>query len=533
MTAASPRPPRKRRGILPTSREAIAACASGALFAFAFPPFNFVLPALFCLVPLTMTIAWYADREGHAWNAARAGFWFGVVGYGANLYWIAVALLLYTKMALLGYLGTLVWLGPMVAAAAAALFVARRFTGWPFAILLPIVWTASELSLNYLSDLSFPWLPLGLSVAHIPVLAQVADLSGVRGVSFWIAAVNGLIVDAWLWRHNRTAVVKRIVAAVAVVLIVAGYGIWRMTSITLTPLATVGIVQPNIPEEAKLTVVDPTVHVAVLARLTREELSHTNPQLVLWPEAALDQFLWRYPNWRDSLQAIVRGHPTPILTGIMDSDNPMIQPFRYYNAAILTTPDGFVIRNSVYHKQFLVPIVERVPFLNPAWFHGMDYFGGFSRGQDAAPFPVSFGKVGVMICYESIFPQLTRSYAKQGATVLVNITNDAWFQHSLAPYQHFAHLSLRAIETRLPVVRAANTGISGYIDPLGRVRAETPIFVPRAETYRIEAAHVTTLYTRVGDWVGGLCLTATLAILLAAWWRQGKVRLAQGPNESS
>ena len=184
MTAASPRPPRARRGILPTSREALAAFASGALFAFAFPPFNFVLPALFCLVPVTIAVAWYADREGHAWNAARAGFWFGAVGYGANLYWIAVALLLYTKLALLGYLGTLVWLAPMVAAAMTALFVARRFTGWSFAILLPVVWTASELSLNYLSDLSFPWLPLGLSVAHIPVLAQVADLSGVRGVSF-------------------------------------------------------------------------------------------------------------------------------------------------------------------------------------------------------------------------------------------------------------------------------------------------------------------------------------------------------------
>jgi apolipoprotein N-acyltransferase len=383
-----------------------------------------------------------------------------------------------------------------------------------------VVWTASELSLNYLNDLSFPWLPLGLSVAHVPVLAQVADLSGVRGVSFWIAAVNGLLVDAWLWKHDRTAIVKRVATAVAVVLAVAAYGLWRMASITLTPLATVGIVQPNIPEQAKLTVEDPTEHVAILARMTREELSHSAPQLVLWPEAALDQFLWRYPNWRDSLQAVVRGHPTPILTGVLDSDSPMIQPFRYYNAAILTTPDGFVVRNSVYRKQFLVPIVERVPFLNPEWFRSMNYFGGFSHGQHAAPFPVSFGKVGVMICYESIFPQLALSYARQGATVLANITNDAWFQHSSAPYQHFAHLSLRAIETRLPVVRAANTGISGYIDPLGRVRAATPIFVPRAETYTIEAAHVMTLYVRFGDWVSALCLTATVAILLTAWWRR-------------
>jgi apolipoprotein N-acyltransferase len=494
------------------------------LFAFAFPPFNLVLPVFFCLVPLTVTIAWYADREGHGWNAARAGFWFGVVGYGANLYWIAVALLLYTKLALLGYLGTLVWLGPMLGATAAALFAARRLTGWPFAILLPVVWTASELVLNYLSDLSFPWLPLGLGLAHVPVLAQIVDLSGVRGLSFCVAAVNGFVVDAWLWKHDRVAVGKRLVGGAVVVLVMIAYGTWRMSSIKLTPLADIAVVQPDIPEEAKLAVQDPTTHVAVLARMTRDVLDRGTAQLVVWPEAALDQFLWRYPNWRDSLRSAVRAHPTPILTGILDSDDPTVWPFRYYNAAILTTPEGFVSRQSVYRKEFLVPIVERVPFLNPEWFRGVNYFGGFSHGRDAAPLPMSFGKIGVMICYESIFPQLARSYARQGATVLANITNDAWFQHSSAPYQHFAHLSLRAIETRLPIVRSANTGVSGYIDPIGRVRAATPIFVSRAAIYTVESAHVTTPYVRFGDWVGVLCLSATLALLLALCWHSQKMR---------
>lgn len=516
----------RRGGILPTGREALPALVSGALFAFAFPPFEFVLPALFCLVPMTLAVAYYADHDGHAWNAARVGFWFGAVGYGANLYWIAIALLLYTKLALLGYVATLVWLAPIVGATAAALFAARRITGWPFAILLPVVWTASELALNYLSDLSFPWLPLGLAVAHAPVLAQLAELSGVRGVSFWIATVNGLLADAWLWKHDRRAALTRVVAAIAVVAVVTGYGAWRMAAIRLEPLARVAVVQPDIPERAKLTVEDPTSHVAILTRLTREELRRSASQLVVWPEAALDRFLWQYPNWRDSLEAAVQAQPTPILTGVLDSDNPAVQPFRYYNAALLTNPNGFISRQLVYRKEFLVPIVERVPFLNPEWFHGMDYFGGFSHGDHAAPFPVSFGRVGVMICYESIFPQLARSYARQGATLLANITNDAWFQRSSAPYQHFAHLSLRAIETRLPVVRAANTGISGYIDPLGRVRAATPIFVQRAATYTVESAGITTLYTRLGDWVGGLSLVATLAVLGAGWWRRHSRRVA-------
>lgn len=504
-------------GIIPSRREAIVALASAGFFAIAFPPFNLVLPILVCLVPVAVLVAGIADHEGHAWQAARAGFWFGFIGYGANVYWIAVALLLYTKLALLGYVGALVWLAPYVALAFTALFFARRVTGWPLAILLPIVWTASELVLNHLSDLSFPWLPLGLGVAHVPVLAQAAELSGVRAVSFWIAAVNGLVADAWLWRHDRAAMSRRLAGAVAIVAAAAAYGALRMSEIQLTPFARIAIVQPDIPEEAKLAIQDPTLHVGKLAAMTRSELSRSTPDLVVWPETALDRFLWQYPAWVDSLRSAVSNKPTPLLTGFMDSGNPNILPFPYYNAALLTDSTGRLSTQPPYRKQYLVPIVERVPFLNPEWFQGVDYFGGFGRGTNVVPFRLPFGTVGVMICYESIFPQLARSYAVQGASMLINVTNDAWFQRSNAPYQHFAQLSLRAIETRLPIVRSANTGISGYVDPLGRVRAETPIFVPRTATYVVERAGFRTLYTRLGDWLGGLCLTATLAFVAAAW----------------
>ncbi|MGI8546290.1 MAG: hypothetical protein ACR2M1_02985 [Gemmatimonadaceae bacterium] len=285
----------KGGGIIPSRREALVALASAGLFAIAFPPFNLVVPILVCLVPVAALVAQMADHEGHAWQAARAGFWFGIIGYGANLYWIALALLLYTKLALLGYVASLIWLAPYVALAFTALFFARRVTGWPLAILLPITWVASELVLNYLGDLSFPWLPLGLGVARVPILAQVAELSGVRGVSFWIAAVNGLLADAWLWRHDRSAVARRVGAAAAVVALAAAYGALRMSEIHLTPFARIAIVQPNIPEEAKLAIQDPTLHVGKLAAMTRSELSHSTPDLMLWPETALDRFLWQYP----------------------------------------------------------------------------------------------------------------------------------------------------------------------------------------------------------------------------------------------
>ncbi len=505
-------------GVVPSRNEALVALASSALFAITFPPFRLVVPALLCLVPVAVFVARAADGDGRAWEAARAGFWFGFIGYGANLYWIAVALLLYTKLALLGYIASLIWLAPVVAATMVALYYARKVTGWPLAILLPVVWTASELALNYLSDLSFPWLPLGLAVAHVPVLAQVADISGVRGVSFCIAAVNGFVADAWLFRADRSALTLRLVSAVVLLAAVGAYGEWRIATVRLTPLARIAIIQPDIPEEAKLTTEDPTAHVARLAAMTRAELARSSPDLVVWPEAALDRFLWRYPAWLDSLRSAVAAHPTPMVVGFMDSSDPRRTPFVYYNAALLTDPRGNVSPQPPYRKHFLVPIVERVPFVNPDWFRGVDYFGGFGRGTTEDPFHLDFGTVGILICYESIFPQLSREYAEEGTSVLLNITNDAWFQRSNAPYQHFAHLSLRAIENRLPVVRAANTGISGWIDPLGRVRAETPIFVPRTATYDVEGTTTRTLYTRVGDWVGTLCLVATLGFLLAAWW---------------
>jgi apolipoprotein N-acyltransferase len=406
------------------------------------------------------------------------------------------------------------------------LFFARRLTGWPMLVLLPIVWTASELLLNYLSDLSFPWLPLGLAMAHVPVLAQMADLSGVRTVSFWIAMVNGALADAWLVRTDRARAVRHVGAALAVIAVAGAYGAWRLATIQLTPLVPVAIVQPDIPEEAKLTIEDPTTHVGKLTALTRAELAQHHPALVLWPEAALDRFLWQYPAWTDSLEAAVAARPTPILTGFLDSGNPYVRPFAYYNAALLTDSLGRLGRQEPYHKHYLVPIVERVPFLNPAWFQGVNYFGGFGRGTSEAPFQLPFGGVGALICYESIFPQLSRDYAVQGARLLVNITNDAWFQRSNAPYQHFAHLSLRAIENRLPIVRAANTGISGWIDPLGRVRAETPLFVPRTATYRVEEAHVRTLYTRLGDWLGALCAAMSVGFVFAAWRRSRLLRRA-------
>jgi apolipoprotein N-acyltransferase len=519
------------RGLRPSRKEFGVACLSGVLFAAAFPPIPAAALAFVCLVPLTIGVGRAADGRAPASVAARLGAWFAVIGFGLALYWIAVALSLFTSLAVLAYIATLIGMAALVALTTTSLYHTRRLTRWPLAILLPVAWVSLELLLAYFSDLAFPWFPLGLAVARHPVFAQAADLSGVHGLSVWIAATNGLLADAWLaavpsvgsrmgrdgWRAaaRRPRVVAPVAVALAMAVAVWGYGMWRLRTVVLTPLARIGIVQPNISEDEKMQRAMHGRFIVPLAALTRQAEAHDRPALMLWPETALPDFLLHRPDWTDSLRALARDARTPILFGMLDYTitGPGLDDYDYFNAATLVDSAGVIGAQPAYHKRYLVPIVERVPFLNPRWFSGMQYFGGFGRGTSARPFVLPFGRVGVLICYESIFPQQSRRYRQAGADVIVNLTNDAWFGQGTAPYQHEAHLHLRAIETRVGIVRAANTGISEYIDPLGRPFGALPLFVPGTATYDVQTTAVRSPYVVLGDWAGLACAAATIGLM--------------------
>ncbi|MGH7669858.1 MAG: apolipoprotein N-acyltransferase [Gemmatimonadaceae bacterium] len=513
----------------PARGELLATLFSALLFFFAFPPFRLVGPVFVCLVPFAVVVSRAADRGNDSWSGVRLGMWFGIFAYGASIYWIATALLIFTKLAILGYLGALFVITVLAAATGGALYAARRSTGWPMAVLLPVVWVASEVAMNHLSDLAFPWLPLGLAVTHTPALAQIADISGVHGVSFWIALTNGLVVDMWLSRTARRANLYRGGAIAALVCVVAGYGEWRLHTVTLRPLGSVGIVQPNIAENQKWDSTSIARIIDVLAAGTHQAEAQGHPQLVIWPETALNDYLPAHPAWSDSLRALTMGSGVPLLTGMIDVVWHSRTLYDEFNAAMLVGADGRVSQ-PIYHKRHLVPFVERVPFLSPDWFGwaGPYLTGSFGVGRGPVVYRVPFGQFGVLICYESIFPGESRQYRNDGADFLINITNDAWFGHTNAPYQHYSHLVLRAIENRVAIVRSANTGISGWIDPLGRIRAATPIFQPAAATYALETSDVRTLYDAWGDFVGLLSVAATLALVGSVWWtyRTERKRLA-------
>ncbi|MGH7662737.1 MAG: apolipoprotein N-acyltransferase [Gemmatimonadaceae bacterium] len=492
------------------------AIVSAVLLVLAFPPIPLVFPAFIALAPLGVFVALRADgiETGGAGASARVTFWHGVIFYAVNVYWIATALSLFTKLAFLGYAVTVVGMAAIGSLAGLALYAMRRATRLPLALLLPLVWVSLEMLFNYLSDVAFPWFPLGLTVAHTPVLAQLADLSGVHGVSFWIAATNGLLADAWLLRTRRSPAAIRLASAIVLGACVATYGVWRMRSTVIRPLAPIGVVQPDIPQEEKWQEENRGQIVGILSSLTRDLMRGSDPALIVWPEVALPGFIIEHPAWRDTLRALSDAPDTPIIFGVLDVEFFPGGAYAYYNAAMLADTAGRIDAQPAYRKGFLVPIVERVPFLDPAWFGDLKYFGGYGRGGPSL-FRLAFGEVGVLICYESIFPQRSRSYRRSGAELILNITNDAWFGQTFAPYQHEAHLALRAIENRVGVVRAGNNGISEYIDPVGRRHGATRLGERTQRTYNAGTTDVMTLFVRVGDWVGVLAVVTTLLVL--AW----------------
>ncbi|MBI4410198.1 MAG: apolipoprotein N-acyltransferase [Gemmatimonadetes bacterium] len=524
--AAEQAPGRRASRFLPPRGERLLPLLSALLLVLSFPPFELLVPPFVALVPF---LVFLADRpagpEGR-WSAARAGYWLGLVYFGLLLYWMLVALVYYSALAVPAYVLTVLILAGFLSALAAGLHYVRERTSAPLPLVVAALWTAFEWLQGHLADLSFPWLGLGTALSGFPRVAGAADLVGARGLTFWIALVNGLVALLVLRARARRPLAPLAAATAAAVLLPVAYGFWRAQTLELRPAARVAIIQPNIPEDLKLDrsrAVDSSL--TALASLTAR-IPPGSVDLVIWPEVAVPALI-EYP-WEAGLQARLRELSAqagaPVLVGAYGIGGPQEEPV-FFNSAYLVSAAG--IDGPPYHKQYLVPFVERVPFIDPERLEritgDLRYFGGLGRGWDSPALRVGQARFGVLICYESIFAPLSRRYRRRGADYLVNITNDAWYgrepwyARTSALWQHPAHLALRAIEERVGIARAANTGISLFVDPLGRTYERTRLFVPDARVGTVYTTDVLTLYARWGDW---LATSATLAaVLLLVWAR--------------
>ncbi len=510
-------------------RQVVALVVLGAaLLTASYPPFRFPILSFVAVTPAVVLLrALERTRDYRA--AFRQGFWYGFVTNGAVLYWLVVALWHFTPLAGLGYLATIAIFGLWTAAL--FWFVVRVRAALPLVplwVVFPLAWTAVEWAIGHQGDIRFPWLGLGSSLGDAPVLVQWADLAGARGVTLWLAWCNVMLMMG-LWDDGAPAPGhppirwRPLAALVGTVLAAWAYGTWRMRTLPLRDVGTVGLVQPNEGFHEKWDPAHADTVVVKLLSLSRQLESGGRLDLLVWPEAAAPGWLAETPTWDAQIAALARERHTPILTGGLNA----VTRDAYYNAAFFYDSTGQWRAYPVYGKHYLVPVVERVPFVPVRLFRSVpglgNWSGGFSPGSTLPLYPSPLGRFGVVICYESAFEDLARRYRAAGADFLVNITNDAWYGRTAGPYQHATHLVMRAIETRAGIARAANDGISEFVDPLGRTSSATELEVDTVVAGRLRTSGVIPPYVRLGDWVGTLAVLATLGFagaLAVLHWRR-------------
>ncbi len=553
------------RSVLPRG-PAAPLVASGLLLGLAYPPFHLVAPSFLALVPLALWVGRLPRGPEGRREALRGGLLLGLVFHSLLLHWLATALVAHSLLAVPAFLAAVLVLSGLLAAGTAAMHALTDRLAWPVWLAVPVCWTATEWLRAHLGDLSFPWMQLGDSLTGWPRLVGAADVVGSRGLSFWLALVSGLVAEALLRRappalerwlpgdgpgaEGPAAAGGRLawrpaVAALLVVAVPLAYSLHRWTTLELEPAAEVTVLQPDVAPELKLA---PDAAAdsagASVARLLGGAAAPEagRADLVVLPETVVPRAVDAPSGGGGSARSrdgssgaagwvtdVAGRLGAPVLFGALDERRPPGgDGVERRNAVFLRAPDGR--RLGRYAKRRLVPAVETTPFLEAAWLReglaGLlgPRFGGLTPGPGPRLLAAGGTRFGVLICYESIFAGLGRGYRERGADVLINVTNDAWFgrdepawRRTSGLYQHPAHLVMRAVETRTGVVRSANSGVSGVVDPMGRWTRRTELFEPAAFTETVSTTEGRTLYVRWGDVVGGMAaLAAALGVVAAA-----------------
>ena len=392
-------------------------------------------------------------------------------------------------------------------------------------LLAPSIWMATELGRQYVWD-GFPWTLLGYSQVTVLPIAQLASVVGVYGLSGLLAMVSTALAFVLIDRSSMRWRVA--VSTISIIAVIAAWGEMRLRSSSLLRSGTpvrVAVLQGNVPQDEKWT---PANREAIMSRylsMSREALGQ-GATFIMWPESATP-----LPFEQDILggAAIRRMAMESKATFLIGSDQ--VEPIkpaapgqkaeaRYYNAAFLVKSDGTV--GAVYRKMHLVPFGEYVPLQSLLYFVGpiigaVAEFSSFTPGTTPVLLPVGDHLASTAICYEVIYPNLIRRFVRDGSELLTTITNDAWYGRSSAAYQHWGQAAMRAIEEGRFLARAANTGISGFVDPYGRVMSKTSLFEQATVVQDVRFITDRTIYSRIGDVVAWLSLGLTVAALLSAW----------------
>jgi len=513
------------------ARRGVLVVASAALHALALPPWDAWPLVWVALVPLFLALRGATVRGGCA-----IGFAWGVAAIWAIAYWVPPAIAAYYDQPLwagllLAMLSAIVVLGlPMAVYGAWAAAVLPRCSPTGRCLAAAAMWVAVEL-VRARAPFGNPWLLFGYALLPYPALSQAADVGGVFLLSFACVLANAAIAELVgalaAGGAARTAAWWPTASAAAVLAVAALHGRARLATADAPhgdPVA-VSVVQANVDPSAHWRTEDYGRDLDRYLRLSGAASGH--PRLLVWPESALTFFVDREPAYRSAIAETLRAAlDGDLLTGGPHAVESAGRPASYFNSAFHLGPDGEV--RARYDKERLLPFGEYFPwpsldFLRRRFGHVRE----FTPGVETHPLETPAGKLGVAICFEAILPGVVRDRVREGAEVLVNLSNDAWLGAGAGPAQHFAMARLRAIEHHRWLVRAAPTGISAFVDPAGRIVRQTR---PQAEAVldgTVSPSRDTTFYGEHGDLFAWGCVAAAGAATLAA------LRRAQPPRVAS
>lgn len=480
------------------------------------------------LVPAFVAIDGKGPKRAYA-----VGFVTFSVAFGTIVHWILTTVHVYGGLPIVVGLAVLLLLTSALAAYVAAAFavtrVIVRFTGRPQWLVAPAALGAVELLRNFGPVGGFPWGSLGHSFATTPVFLQSAAVVGVTGLTIVAAAINALLAEAVIsWRCRRRLPAPMVAGAVAIVVVMAAFGNWRLARAADAPAGPtmrVALLQPNVNEGLSELTREPKASILTRFHDLQRRALADGADVIVWPEGSfptsgLARDIQSFRNVK-----LVPPDVTPPQVSIVGASAVGTSPGPTGKRISVRHNSGFVVDGDLkvrgrFDKTHLVPFGEYVPWPFGGIVRQFIPLGSLTPGTTLEPIAVDVDgheiKVGITICYEGVFPELARAWAKKGATVIANLTDDRWYGVSGMATQHLLMYALRAVESGRPILRATNTGISAWVDPYGKVHGATGMYVEALVIDDVPLSTIDTPYLAWGDWLATLCLFLILPTWLAA-----------------
>lgn len=497
----------------------ILAGLSGVLLVLGFPGINLSILAWVALVPLLVSLHDANWKQSLVLGLVAGGVYFGgtmnwlmALGPFSTWFWVTlgfIALALYLTVYIIIFAVSVNFVTRHWKPTSSVQYLARS-------VLVAVIWTGMELLRGRVVT-GLPWVTLAHTQWQNLPLIQISSLTGMYGVTFLIVLINGAIanflIDISRWKLS----LKTAVAPFALLIVSLIYGWIALSGTSQGEKIKVALVPGNVKQIDKLMSWGSAEWIfGKYARIT-ERAAAEKPDIIVWPETSVPRYTFVSASTRRELKTLVRSWDAYFLTGTPHIEISSDQ--KVYNSAFLLSPTGAEVDR--YYKMHLVPIGEYFPLkqiLPESLQKLVTGVSDWDSGDSYTIFSAPPAKFGVVICFESIFPELFRGFVGKGVNLMGIITNDAWFDGTFAPEQHYSMAHFRAVENRIAVFRCANYGVSCIIDPWGRVSRK--IKPDSDEDYMVEEVCLRsggTFYTRNGDFLPWSCVAMTLLLMLQTW----------------